>query len=192
MNRLLIWVWGTFVGLGSATMFMTTSITMALAVGASSAACVWLATSKVAEDARRRLEAFVAAARGLPITHEDPFFVREVQMEAVVHRENARRLVMLRAAFDGLPEGVWVTTEDGTVVEHNATLKRLLSGPEALVGRHPREFVDDPALLGAIDAACHRGARLSLMIELAATRLRVEVAPLANAAGSSAVFTLAN
>lgn len=192
MDRLLIWVWGTFVGLGSATMFLTTSITMAVAVGASAAACVWLATSKVAEQCRLKVEAFSAAARGLPVKHDDPFFVREVQLEAGAHRENARRLTMLRAAFDGLPEGVWVTTEDGTVIEHNATLKKLLSGPGDLVGRHPREFVDDPELLGAIDAACHRGARLSLMIELAATRLRVEVAPLANASGSSAVFTLAN
>ncbi|MDP1825774.1 MAG: PAS domain-containing protein [Archangium sp.] len=190
MNRLLIWVWGTFVGLGSATMFLTTSITMALAVGGSAAACVWLATSKVAADSRRRLEAFVAAARGLPVTHEDPFFVREVQMEAVVHRENARRLVTLRAAFDGLPEGVWVTTADGTVLEHNATLKKLLRGKAELVGRHPREFVDSPELLGAIDAACHGGASLSLEVELAATRLCVQVSPLANAPGSTAVFTL--
>ena len=179
-------------GLGACTVFLTNSITMALAVGVSSAACVWLATTQVMRQWQYRAEAFSAAAHGLPIKSagslEDQLdFTRDVQLAALANRENARRLKLLRAALDGLADGVWVTTEDGTVLEHNATLRKLLDAGE-LRGRHPREFVTDPQLLAAIDQACHQGSSLSLVVD----HLRVQVAPLLDARGSSAIFTLAH
>jgi PAS domain-containing protein len=188
MNRPLIWVWGTFVGLGAGTLAFTSSVAAAVAVGLSAGACVWLATESVAAHWQTLVSAVARAARGLPlrdaelISLENPPELREVQTAA-------QKLSSLRAALDTLTEGFWVTTGDGTLLEHNVTVKKLLRLPDEVVGKHPRDFLNDVELLGAVDDACrnHRASSVTVAVAGMTARLRVHVAPLPRG-GSSAVF----
>ena len=192
MDRPFIWVWGTFVGLGSGTLALTGSVAAATAVGLSSAACVWLATSSVAAHWQALVGAFSKAARGLPVGSTDAVVpeLREVQTAAVAYTQTANKLTLLREALDTMTEGFWVTTDDGTLLEHNLTAKRLLQLPSEAIGRHPREFLTNAELLGAVDEACrnHRASSLTLALSGMSARLRVHVAPLPRGHGSSAVF----
>lgn len=197
MDRPLIWVWGTFVGLGAGTLVVTNSVAVAIAVGVSAGACVWLATSRIAAHWQMLVAAFSSAARGLPVktadlshTSSSSLELREAQSAAVAHTQNAHHLTLLRAALETMREGFWVTTEDGVLLEHNQTVSNLLQLPHELIGRHPREFLNDPELLGAVDDACrnHRASSLTLKSSGASARLRVHVEPLPLGRGSSALF----
>ncbi len=192
MDRPFIWVWGTFVGLGAGTLTLTGSVAAATAVGISSAACVWLATSSVAAHWQSLVGAFSKAARGLPgaSAHAALPELREVETAAFRHTQTATKLTLLREALDTMPEGFWVTTDDGTLLEHNLTAQRLLQLPSEAIGRHPREFLTNAALLGAVDDACrnHRASSLTLVLSGMSARLRVRVSPLPQGHGSSAVF----
>jgi two-component system phosphate regulon sensor histidine kinase PhoR len=200
MNRVITWVWGTFIGVGALVLFLTSSVLIAIAVGATAGTCVWLGIQRVTEQWRKRAESFAAAARGNLIdpgtwagSGEDPLaLAREVQVANITARDNARKLSVLRAVIDGMAEGVWITSEDGTVVEHNNALKEFLYKGIDLVGHRPRDLVPSPELQTAVEKACRDGlsSRLELTIEgVRPYVLLVHVSPLGRElGGSSAVF----
>ncbi len=106
--------------------------------------------------------------------------------------EASRALAVLRAVIDGMAEGVWVTSEDGTVVEHNNALKELLFSGTALVGHKAGEIVESAELQQAVERACRENASSRLELNLEGVRPRVvsvHVSPLGHdLSGSSAVF----
>jgi len=87
---------------------------------------------------------------------------------------------------------VWITSEVGTVVEHNNALKEFLYTGLEIVGHHPRDLVDSAELHQAVERACRDGqsSRLELTIEgVRPYVLSVHVSPLGRElGGSSAVF----
>lgn len=200
MNRLFTWVWGTFVGLAALTFLVTASVGTAIGLGLLAGACVWLATVRVTDQWKKRSDAFAAAARGLVVdpgsfhgAGEDPLaLAREVQSSAITARDNARKLSVLRAVIDGMAEGVWITSEDGTVIEHNNALKEFLYTGMEIVGHRPRALVDSPELQTAVEKACREGLASRLELNVEGVRpyvLSVHVSPLGRElGGSSAVF----
>lgn len=107
-------------------------------------------------------------------------------------KEMARALAVLRAVIDGMAEGVWVTSDDGTVVEHNNALKELLFSGTAIVGHRAGEVVSSQELQQAVERACKENVSSRLELQLEGVRPRVvsvHVAPLGHdLSGSSAVF----
>ncbi len=200
MNRVLLWAWGTFVGLSAVALTLTHSVPIALTLGLLSAACVWIGAERVAQQWKRRAEAFAGAARGISVdpgveggSGGDPVrLAREVQDAAIAGRENARKLLVLRAVIDGMAEGVWITSEDGTVIEHNDALKEFLYKGHELVGHRPRDLFASAELQSAVERACreHVSSRLELTVEgVRPCVLSVHVSPLGRELkGSSAVF----
>ncbi len=201
MSRLALWVWGTFIGASCLTLWLTSNVAASVLLGVVSAACVFGATQRVAAQWKRRADAFAAAARGLALDPgvdvgpgEDPVaLAREIHNGAVVARDNARRLGVLTAVLDGMAEGVWITAEDGIVIEHNTALKDLLYTARELVGHRPRDlFPNSPELQQATEKACREGvaSRIELNVEgVKPTVLSVHVSPLGREqGGSSAVF----
>jgi two-component system phosphate regulon sensor histidine kinase PhoR len=200
MNRALLWAWGTFIGLTAFSFVLTQSVTRSLAISALAAGCAWAAAVRVTRQWRERAEAFAAAARGISIdpglaalNDDDPVkLAHEVQAAATTSRENARKLSVLRAVIDGMAEGVWITSRDGTVIEHNNALKEFLYTGQELVGHRPRDLFGSAELQAAVLKACVDGAqsRLELTVEGVRPRvLSVHVSPLGKeVGGSSAVF----
>jgi two-component system phosphate regulon sensor histidine kinase PhoR len=187
-------------GVGALALFLTASVLVSITVGAVAAACVWLGIHRVTDQWKRRSDSFAAAARGNLIDPgtwagggEDPLaLAREVQVATITARDNARKLAVLRAVIDGMAEGVWITSEDGTVVEHNNALKEFLYKGIDLVGHRPRDLVNSPELHTAVEKACREGqsSRLELTIEgVRPYVLLVMVQPLGRElGGSAAVF----
>ncbi len=201
MNRLILWMWGTFVGIGGTALLLTSQVAVAVLLGALAAAAIFGATQRISAQWKRRADAFAAAAHGLALDPgvdvgpgEDPIpLAREVSQAAALARENAHDLSVLRAVIDGMAEGVWITSIDGTVNEHNSALKELLYTAQALVGHRPRDlFPNGDALQDATDKACRDGiaSRVELNVEgVKPTALSVHVSPLGRElGGSSAVF----
>jgi two-component system phosphate regulon sensor histidine kinase PhoR len=201
MNRALLWAWGMFVGLSAFALALTQAVALSLALGLVGALGAWFAAENVARQWRRRAEAFAAAARGISVdpgveggsTGDDPVrLAHEVQAAAISSRENARKLSVLRAVIDGMAEGVWITSEDGTVVEHNNALKEFLYTGQEIAGHRPRDLFESPELHDAVQKACrdHVASRLELTVEgVRPCVLSVHVSPLGRElAGSSAVF----
>ncbi|HEY1086700.1 MAG TPA: histidine kinase dimerization/phospho-acceptor domain-containing protein, partial [Archangium sp.] len=199
MNRALLWAWGTFIGVSAFAFVLTTSVTQGLVLGLVSAGCAWAAAVRVTQQWRQRAEAFAAAARGISVDPgvevpfgDDPLrLAREVQMAAITARENARKLGVLRAVIDGMAEGVWITSQDGTVIEHNDALKEFLYTGQEIVGHRPRDLVQSAELQAAVMKACLENApsRLELTVEgVRPCVLSVHVSPLRDLGGSSAVF----
>jgi len=104
----------------------------------------------------------------------------------------ARDLAVLHAVIDGMAEGVWVTSDDGTVVEHNTALKELLYSGTEIVGHRPVEIVRSAELQQAVERACRDSvsSRLELPLEGVLPRvLSIHVSPLGKElGGSAAVF----
>lgn len=200
MNRTLIWAWGTFVGLSTIALILTGSVTTALILGAVAGACAWMASVRVTEQWKQRAEAFAAAARGISLhpgldanSGNDPVsLAHEVQETAQASRENARKLSMLRAVIDGMAEGVWITSEDGTVIEHNDALKEFLYTGRDIAGHRPRDLFQSAELQTAVEKACGAGVSSRLELNIEGVRpcvLSVHVSPLGGElSGSSAVF----
>jgi two-component system phosphate regulon sensor histidine kinase PhoR len=200
MSRALLWAWGTFVGLSAFGVALTQSVSISLALGLVAAICVWAAAERATHQWRRRAEAFAAAARGVSVdpgveggSGDDPVrLAHEVQVAAITSRENARKLSVLRAVIDGMAEGVWITSEAGTVVEHNNALKEFLYTGQEIVGHTPRDLFESAELHDAVQKACreHASSRLELNVEgVRPCVLSVHVSPLGRElAGSSAVF----
>ena len=63
MNRLVLWVWGTFIGLSSVTLLLTNSVSLSVGLAAMAAGCVWLSTVRVTDQWRRRADADGHSAR---------------------------------------------------------------------------------------------------------------------------------
>lgn len=107
-------------------------------------------------------------------------------------KEMVRALAVLRAVIDGMAEGVWVTDDLGTVVEHNNALKELLFSGTAIVGHRVSEIVPSTELQQAVEKACKENVSSRLELQLEGVRPRVvsvHVAPLGHdLSGSSAVF----
>ncbi|MBL9037732.1 MAG: PAS domain-containing protein [Archangium sp.] len=106
--------------------------------------------------------------------------------------ELRRQLAVLRAVIDGMAEGVWITSNDGTVLEHNNALKEMLYAGQQLVGQRPADLFESAELQIAVDKACRESAstRLELSIEGVRPRvLSIHVSPLGrDLGGSAAVF----
>ena len=198
MNRSLQWAWGTFVTVTAVSLLLTTSVAISLALGLLAGVCAWASAAKATEQWKRRAEAYAAAARGISVDPgdrggDDPVrLAHEVQDAAIANRENTRKLSVLRAVIDGMAEGVWTTSEDGTVVEHNNALKEFLYTGQEIVGHRPRDLFHSAELQDAVQKACHEhlASRLELNLEGVRPRvLSVHVSPLGGELkGSSAVF----
>ncbi len=200
LDPALLWAWGTFIALTTLALVFTTSVFQALCLGSIAAACTWVAATKLTAQWKTRAEAFAAAARGLSVdprivisAGEDPVsLTREVQAAATVGRENARKLSVLRAVIDGMAEGVWITSEDGTVIEHNNALKEFLYTAQEIVGHRPRALFQSAPLDQAVQKACREGLSSRLELNVETVRpcvLSVHVSPLGRElGGSSAVF----
>jgi two-component system phosphate regulon sensor histidine kinase PhoR len=200
MNRALLWAWGTFIGVSAVAFMLTGSVAHALALGALASFCAWAAAVRVTQQWRGRADAFAAAARGIsvdpgtaPGSDDDPVrLAHEVQAAAITSRENTRKLSVLRAVIDGMAEGVWITSEDGTVIEHNNALKEFLYTGQEIAGHRPRDLFESAELHSAVQKACREGVQSRLELNVEGVRpcvLSVHVSPLGRElAGSSAVF----
>ncbi len=200
MTRAQQWTWGTFVGISALALTLTHSVAIALTLGLVSGACAGISTVRATAQWKRRAEAFAAAARGISVdpgveggSGDDPVrLAHEVQDAAITSRENTRKLSVLRAVIDGMAEGVWITSEDGTVIEHNNALKEFLYTGQEIVGHRPRDLLESAELQEAVERACrdHASSRLELNVEgVRPCVLSVHVSPLGRElAGSSAVF----
>ncbi len=200
MNRAQQWAWGTFVGVWAVALLLTNSVATGLVIALLSSFCAWASATRATAQWKRRADAFAAAARGIsidpgvePVSGDDPVrLAREVQEAAILSRENARKLSVLRAVIDGMAEGVWITSQDGTVIEHNNALKEFLYKGQEIVGHRPRDLFESAELQDAVMKACreHASSRLELTVEgVRPCVLSVHVSPLGRElAGSSAVF----
>lgn len=117
---------------------------------------------------------------------------QQVQRTAADAKELSRQLAVLRAVIDGMREGVWITSEDGTVVEHNNALKELLYTSQQLLGQRPLELLRSAELQVAVEKACREGQASNLELTVEGVRpavLSVRVSPLGRElGGSAAVF----
>jgi two-component system phosphate regulon sensor histidine kinase PhoR len=201
MTSRALWLWAVFsaTGVAAVLFFAEWSLPIAVIGGVSSAIVAAINGFRVRGLAQRRVDAYAAAARGeLPEgphgpQHAEPLkLAREVQNTAANAREMSRKLSVLRAVIDGMVEGVWITADDGTVVEHNNALKEMLYAGREIVGRRPQELLESAELQAAVEAACRdlQSARLELAIEGLRPRvLSVHVSPLGRElGGSAAVF----
>ncbi len=106
--------------------------------------------------------------------------------------ETSAQLAVLRAVVDGMAEGVWMTSANGTVLEHNSALKEMLFSGQALAGKQPLEILNNPSLQQAVEAACREQttSRLEITTDgLKPVTLSIHVAGLGkDLPGSSAVF----
>lgn len=202
MERRAALVWPLLTALGAAVLaYVATSDARVtwmagVAAGLAAAFTAW----QVSAVWRRRADAFAAAARGLvveskagPGESDDPTALAQtVQRTAADAKELGRKLAVLRAVIDGMREGVWITSEDGTVVEHNNALKELLYTGQQIVGQRPLELLRSAELQRAVEQACRDGLASNLELNVEGVRpvvLSVHVSPLGRElGGSAAVF----
>jgi two-component system, OmpR family, phosphate regulon sensor histidine kinase PhoR len=197
---LVLWPIGAALGVALAVALATNTAAAALVAGGATLVFSSFAGLSISRHWKRRADAFAAAARGLqveplagePDANAPSQLAREVQTTAQSAREMARDLAVLRAVIDGMAEGVWVTTEDGTVHEHNNALKELLYSGTEIVGHRPVEIVRSAELQLAVEKACrdHQASRLEINLEGVMPRvLSIHVSPLGHdLGGSAAVF----
>jgi two-component system, OmpR family, phosphate regulon sensor histidine kinase PhoR len=107
-------------------------------------------------------------------------------------KDTQLQLDTLRAVVDGMAEGVWITSQDGSVLRHNDALQEMLFTGTELVGRKPIELLPNAALAQAVTRACTEGQPTTLEVTIEGVRprmLEVRVWPLGpELSGSSAVF----
>lgn len=201
MSSRSLWLWAALsaLGVGVVLAFSGVSVPLALVGGLVSAGFAAVTGWRVSQSARTQMAAYAAAARGqLPlVAHDEPHdepvtLAREVQTTVAKANEMSRRLSVLRAVIDGMAEGVWITAEDSTVLEHNDALKELLYTGRELVGQRAFEVLPSEELQEAVEKACkeHLPSRLELSVEGLRPRvLSVHVSPLGRElGGSAAVF----
>jgi two-component system phosphate regulon sensor histidine kinase PhoR len=201
MTSRALWLWASLSALGVAAVLFFTEWSLPIAVvgGVSSAIVAASYGFRVRRLAQARVDAYAAAARGeLPEgphgpQHAEPLkLAREVQSTAANAREMSRKLSVLRAVIDGMVEGVWITADDCTVIEHNNALKEMLYAGREIVGQRPLELLHSAELQAAVETACrdNQSSRLELAVEGIRPRvLSVHVSPLGRElGGSAAVF----
>jgi two-component system phosphate regulon sensor histidine kinase PhoR len=98
----------------------------------------------------------------------------------------------LRAVLDGMADGVWITQNNGTVLQHNRAMKELLFTSRPLIGQRPIELLRNAPLHDAVERACQQQASSELDVTIEGVRprsLAVSVIPLGSKErGSMAVF----
>jgi two-component system, OmpR family, phosphate regulon sensor histidine kinase PhoR len=201
MSSRSLWLWAVASAVGVALVLYFSELSFLVAVlgGLSSAAFAAITGFRVRHDAQRRVEAYAAAARGqVPEQPHQPHHLEparlalEVQSTAASARELSRRLSVLRAVIDGMAEGVWITSDDGTVQEHNNALKEMLYTGRQIVGQRPEALLHSAELQVAVEKACResQSSRLELAFEgLRPCTLSIHVSPLGRElGGSAAVF----
>ncbi|MCA2979466.1 MAG: PAS domain S-box protein [Myxococcaceae bacterium] len=200
MRLLVLWPIGAAVGVAVVIALATNTAAAALVAFGATLVFSGLAVVGTGRAWKRRADAFAAAAKGLqveplagePDANAPSQLARQVQTTAQSARELARDLAVLRAVIDGMAEGVWVTSEDGTVLEHNDALKELLYSGTEIVGHRPVEIVRSAELQVAVERACqeHQASRLEINLEGVMPRvLSIHVSPLGrDLGGSAAVF----
>ncbi len=195
-----LWFWPPASALGVGVfVFATTQQQTASLFAAAGAAVFSLITGlRVSRRWGQRADALAAAARGLQVepledAANDPDnparLAQHVHDTAQSAKEMARQLAVLRAVIDGMAEGVWITSNDGTVMEHNNALKEMLFAGQQLVGRRPVELLRSAELQLAVEQACKENmtARLELPVDGVRPRvLSVHVSPLGRELGGSA------
>lgn len=168
-----------------------------VAAAAASALVAWVATRPLQAD----LETLSTAARGLARElSSDPTSrnadTRKLAREVNELAEQTRKLSLahdtLTAVLDRMPDGVWITSADGTIVRHNAALQELLYPMTTLTGQRPIAVLRSTQLQEAVVRACEAAepARLEVPVEgLRPRTLAVDVVPLGKElGGSAAVF----
>ncbi len=198
-----MWLWPPLAALCVGTLVLVSSgqLSTGLIAGVGAAAFSFVTGLRVSRRLIQRADALAAAARGLQVeplddAANDPDnparLAQHVHDTAQSAREMARQLAVLRAVIDGMAEGVWITSNDGTVMEHNDALKEMLYAGQQLVGRRPVELLRSAELQVAVEQACRENAtaRLELTVEGVRPRvLSVHVSPLGRElGGSAAVF----
>lgn len=196
----LLWPLFASAGVGVAVYVATGAAAPVLVSAGATLFFTGVAGLQIGRHWKRRADAFADAARGLPVephpedsgSNAPSQLAKAVQRTAENAKEMARDVRILRAVIDGMAEGVWVTDEHGTVLEHNNALKELLFAGMEIVGHRPQQIVASQELHDAVDRACKQGAPSRLEIPLEGVRPRVlsiHVAPLGRElGGSSAVF----
>jgi two-component system phosphate regulon sensor histidine kinase PhoR len=170
----------------------------ALAGGSVAAAIVALSGFRLNRASEKRIGLYASAARGHVPLYDDVHqqeptqLARAVQSTAENAREMSRKLSVLRAVIDGMAEGVWITDEDGRVIEHNNALKEMLYAGREIVGQRADELLSSSELQDAVEKACResQSARLELAVEGVRPRvLSIHISPLGRElGGSAAVF----
>jgi two-component system phosphate regulon sensor histidine kinase PhoR len=170
----------------------------ALGGGLVAAAIVAASGLRLNRASEKRIGLYAAAARGHVPLHDDVHqqeptqLARAVQSTAENAREMSRKLSVLRAVIDGMAEGVWITSDDGRVIEHNNALKEMLYAGRELVGQRADELLQSSELQDAVEKACreNQSARLELAVEGVRPRvLSIHISPLGRElGGSAAVF----
>ncbi len=183
---------------GLSLLALGTAPLAALAGGLMSAAVVVVSGERLNRASEKRIGLYAAAARGhVPLNddvhqQEPTQLARAVQSTAENAREMSRKLSVLRAVIDGMAEGVWITSDDGRVIEHNNALKEMLYAGRELVGQRADELLKSPELQEAVEKACResQSARLELAVEGVRPRvLSIHISPLGRElGGSAAVF----
>lgn len=173
-----LWVWPSFSALGVGVLVLATTrqpaASLIAAVGAFGLSFVTAIRISQRADTRgvQQVEPFDDTAQSA--------------------KEMSRQLAVLRAVIDGMAEGVWITSNDGTVMEHNNALKEMLYAGQQLVGRRPVDLLRSAELQLAVEQACKDNVtgRLELPVEGVRPRvLSVHVSPLGRElGGSAAVF----
>ena len=106
--------------------------------------------------------------------------------------EMTRQLAVMRSVVDNMAEGVWITSADGTVLEHNDALKAMLFSGQELVGQRPQHILESDELEAAVRKACTERVSTRLEVSHEGVRprtLSIHVSPLSHELeGSSAVF----
>ncbi len=203
MQLKTLWVWPVLSALGVFALVLFTTGQSGSAMIASIGAGVLAAVTaiRVAQPLIQRADAMAAAARGLRVAPfedatNDPDnpnrLAQHVHETAQSALEMGRQLAVMRAVIDGMAEGVWITSNDGTVMEHNNALKEMLFAGQQLAGRRPVELLRSAELQLAVEQACRDNMTTRLEVALDGVRprvLSVHVSPLGRElGGSSAVF----
>ncbi len=197
-RSLLGWALISFVAVWAVLAALEVSVAAALAGAACSAVVVAISGWRVNLSAEARVGLYAAAARGHVLEHDDERhqepaqLARQVQSTAENAREMSRKLSVLRAVIDGMAEGVWITSDDGRVVEHNNALKEMLYAGREIIGQRADELLSSSELQQAVEKACreNQSARLELAVEGVRPRvLSIHISPLGrDLGGSAAVF----
>jgi two-component system, OmpR family, phosphate regulon sensor histidine kinase PhoR len=103
-----------------------------------------------------------------------------------------KQLATLRAVVDGMAEGVWITGDDGTIIQHNNAIKEMLYAGQQIMGQRPASLLRSNDLQLAVERACREGVSTRLELPIDGVRPRVvsiHISPLGRElAGSAAVF----
>jgi len=101
----------------------------------------------------------------------------------------ARQLAVLQAVLEGMAVGLWITDDDGIIVQHNTAVKEMLYTGVEIAGHHVSALLDSPELADAVQRACTRGQTSRLEVSVEGVRpctLSVHVWPLGRELGGSA------